>query len=495
MTTYLLRRLFLIPVTLFCIIMVNFIIINLAPGDPSSFTEISAESGAVKKEGSAVSGGDMRYLQFREHYGLTLPLIFNNWPSMSLDEVLHRLKVLSDPAHGGLPLKEYEAMRVTFGDQSRFVMDKLLEVIKDNQLALPLRIAASTFFVRGGTRQAYVNASPNEVQKNYNRKVAEDNLFLSMQKLEKTDPPITLKEKIHALSQWYDKNKEIYVFEPEGWEKLNIFFFETRFCRYFGRVLTLDFGTIRNDPNKTVISEVVKRLKYSLTLSVIPMILTFFFCQLFGFVMAYYQGKSVDQGLNLLFLLLYAIPIYVAAPFLIEKVALGHYFFFTSTPIPLSGFHSPEKVYLELTSAEKLRDIVAHLALPLASIMYGGLAAQTRICRTAVSEVMKLDYVRTARAKGLSVVETMVKHVGRNASITIVTSVASSLGVVLGGSLIVETLFEIPGFGKFFYEGVINRDYNVIMFSSLAGSFLALMGYVVADIMYMFLDPRVTLDK
>ena len=78
--------------------------------------------------------------------------------------------------------------------------------------------------------------------------------------------------------------------------------------------------------------------------------------------------------------------------------------------------------------------------------------------------------------------------------ITIVTSLAGSLGVILGGSLIVETLFEINGFGKFFYDAILNRDYNVIMFSAIAGSFLALLGYLVADIAYTILDPRVTLD-
>ena len=126
--------------------------------------------------------------------------------------------------------------------------------------------------------------------------------------------------------------------------------------------------------------------------------------------------------------------------------------------------------------------------------MYGSLAAQTRLSRTAVLEVLKQDYVRTAKAKGLSPSKILFKHVGRNASITIVTSIAGSLGVVLGGSLIVETLFEIHGFGKFFYDAIINRDYNVIMFSSFAGSFLSLAGYLMADIAYTILDPRLSLE-
>jgi peptide/nickel transport system permease protein len=107
---------------------------------------------------------------------------------------------------------------------------------------------------------------------------------------------------------------------------------------------------------------------------------------------------------------------------------------------------------------------------------------------------MRQDFVRLAKAKGVRQFDLLVKHVGRAASITIVTSLAASLGVVLGGSLIVETVFEINGFGRFFYEAIVQRDYNVVLFSAFAGSFLTLIGYLLADISYTILDPRVTLD-
>jgi len=195
-----------------------------------------------------------------------------------------------------------------------------------------------------------------------------------------------------------------------------------------------------------------------------------------------------------IFLILYATPVFVVAPFLIEKVALNHTFPFTDIPIPFSGFESPASIYDYQTATGRLFDILRHIFLPVVTIMYGALAVQSRLSRTAVLEVYRQDYIRTARAKGVSAFAILWKHVGRNAGITIVTSIAGSLGIVLGGSLIVETIFGIDGFGRFFYEAIINRDYNVIMFSALAGSFLTLMGYLVADIAYTLLDPRVTLE-
>jgi len=173
---------------------------------------------------------------------------------------------------------------------------------------------------------------------------------------------------------------------------------------------------------------------------------------------------------------------------------LHHNFPFSDTPIPISGFTSPDAIYDRETSYQRVLDIFEHIWLPLAAIMYGSLASQARLSRTAVLEVLRQDYVRTAWAKGAAPFTILYKHVGRNAAITIVTSIAGSLGIVLGGSLIVETLFGINGFGKFFYDAVINRDYNVIMFSALAGSLLTLLGYLVADIAYTLLDPRLTLE-
>jgi peptide/nickel transport system permease protein len=121
------------------------------------------------------------------------------------------------------------------------------------------------------------------------------------------------------------------------------------------------------------------------------------------------------------------------------------------------------------------------------------MALQTRLSRAIFADVLSLDFVKTAKAKGAGPIALYGKHVGRNAAIPIITSVAGSLGVIIGGSVIIETIFEIHGFGKFFYDAILNRDYNVMMFSSLMGSFLALVGYLVADLCYMALDPRVEL--
>lgn len=480
MVHYLIRRLLLLPVTLLAIILVNFVILNLAPGDPTSRLDISSTGEASRSENMQVIG-ENRYLQFREHYGLTLPILFNRWPLIPEQKIRQAMETLHEKEEQGGP--KYHALYTLWGDRARFMLGALLKIAADEKRPVAQRRIAANLFIRGGTRQGYVGPGLSPQQKEYNNKVASDNQLLHKLYIKKSDLR-EIEKKVGKLSAWYEKNKSLPL---SFGGKTKIFFLETRFFRYLSRVCTLDFGTLRNDANKTVISEVGKRIKYSLTLAIIPLLITFALCQVFGMIMATHQNRWPDLSLNILFLILFAIPIFVAAPFLIEKLALPF-------SLPFTGFHSPEETYSTLTSPKRIADISLHIFLPLIAIIYGSLAVQARLSRTAVLEVLRQEYVKTARAKGLPWQTVLIKHVGRGASITIVTSLAASLGVVLGGSLIIETIFEINGFGRFFYEAIVNRDYNVVLFSAFAGSFLTLIGYLIADISYTMLDPRVSLE-
>lgn len=500
MAVYILRRLLLLPLTLFCVLLINFIIINLAPGDPVSYAEISAEGSANMHETrSSTFGADERYLHFREFYGLTLPILFNTWPWLSFDYVNTTLSKLTTHKETPtslekMPTKQYNQLRTLFGDQSRFIMPHLLTILTSPVEPLEVKRSALLFFIRGASRQGHLGGRLTAEEKEWNNKIMRDDRILRSFIFDVREPIEGISKKINALKAWYEKNNSFYHFEMSTKEKISALFFESRLMRYMNRVARLDFGTLRNDSSRRVIDEVTKRFKYSLTLSLLPMILTFVCCQFFGILMAHYQHRWPDYTFNLFFLAVSSVPVFVVAPFLIEKVALHHDFPFTEIPIPINGFTSADRIYNQETSFQRLKDVLQHIALPIVAVMYGSFASESRLSRTAFLEILKQDYIRTAKAKGLAPVRILLKHVGKNAAITIVTSLAGSLGIILGGSLIVETLFDINGFGKFFYEAVINRDYNVIMFSALAGSFLTMMGYLMADLAYMWLDPRITLD-
>ena len=491
MTSYILRRLCLLPLTLFAIILVNFVILNLAPNEPANSMQRSSTGDASRQASDSSGWEEHGYLQFREHFGLTLPILGNSWPSISEKKLKDALVTLSTKKEE-METQKFHDLYSLWGDRSRFIMPLLLKEIENPANPLALRKVALNLFVRGGTKQGHVGPQLTTEEKEENRTWSKDNDFLGKLRSKTEDSAVDIDAKAALLSTFLASHIDEYSY-PFA-KKMSTFFVDTRFSRYFRKVITLDFGTIRTDRNKTVTSEVAKRVKYSLTLALIPMLITFVLCQFFGMVMAVNQNRWPDLTCNLFFLILFAVPIFVVAPFLIEKVALHHTFFFTNIPIPFSGFSSPNEIYENLTSTERLQDITLHIFLPLIAVIYGSLALQSRLGRTAFLEVLRQDYIRTARAKGIAKSAMLFKHVGRSAAITIVTSLAASLGVVLGGSLIVETVFEINGFGRFFYDAIVQRDYNVVLYSAFAGSLLTLIGYVIADISYMILDPRVSLE-
>ncbi len=493
MIHYLIRRLLLLPITLFAIILVNFVILNLVPGDPVNTADRSNTGDLTRNADSEGSMEENHHLQFREHYGLTLPILLNNWPALTQDAVNRAFDQLLTKTKNGkeMSVQDYHELRVRWGDRARYIMPLLLKKADTPTLSFEERRAAANLFIRGGTKLGFVGPTLSQRQKFLNREIATSNQKLAQNRVSERDDEKTLNKKVSQLIAWYEEEGGEGAFTKRGGDRLHALFLETRFSRYLSRVLALDFGTLRNDSNKTVISEVAKRIKYSMTLAVVPMIITFGFCQIFGMLMAVKHNQWPDVSLNIFFLILFAVPIFVVAPFLIEKIALHHTIPFTNIPIPYSGFHSSYALYDKMTSGERLGDTVLHIMLPLTAIMYGTLAVQARLSRTAFLEVLRQDWVKMAHAKGLPLSMVLVKHVGRNGAITIVTSLATSLGVILGGSLIVETVFEINGYGRFFYEAILNRDYNVVLFSAFAGSLLTLVGYLVADVAYTLLDPRV----
>ena len=145
MLAYIIRRLLLLPLTLFVIVLVNFVIINLAPGDPISSSEISEDGAATRDEEQNLAfGSDFAYLQFREHYGLTLPVLFNTWPWISEEKTKDDLLSLSTRKWHPDDLEEmsvqsHEKLRTRLGDQARFTMHNLMSIARSPKADLELQ--------------------------------------------------------------------------------------------------------------------------------------------------------------------------------------------------------------------------------------------------------------------------------------------------------------------------------------------------------------------
>jgi peptide/nickel transport system permease protein len=140
-------------------------------------------------------------------------------------------------------------------------------------------------------------------------------------------------------------------------------------------------------------------------------------------------------------------------------------------------------------------DFAWHSLLPIICLTYGGLAALSRYARSGMIEVVRQDYIRTARAKGLTEKVVIFKHALRNGMIPIITLLANLLPVLIGGSVIIEFIFSIDGMGQLGYLAVVERDYNVVMAVATLSAVMTLIGILLSDIAYVIVDPRISFES
>jgi len=248
------------------------------------------------------------------------------------------------------------------------------------------------------------------------------------------------------------------------------------------RIARFDFGESFKD-GRLVIIKVLERLPATLLLNVLSLLLIFFAALPIGIMSAVRQDSFFDKGMTIFVFFGFSVPAFWLALLLmiLFGVILGW--------LPISGMHSVNFPYFPLWG--KAWDMIKHLILPVFVSAFGGLAYLSRYSRASMLEVLRQDYIRTARAKGVPENKVIYSHALRNALIPIVTLLGLSLPGLIGGGFIFETIFAWPGMGRLGYQAIMARDYPVIMGVGVIAAFLTLLGNLIADITYAFVDPRI----
>jgi len=256
---------------------------------------------------------------------------------------------------------------------------------------------------------------------------------------------------------------------------------------WIASVAKLDFGNEFFRPNVKVRDEIFKRLKVTVPLAIVSVVLSYLIALPLGIFSAVKSGTLIDRGSSFIVFLLYAVPTFWAGLMLI--------LIFGATGLdwlPVLGLH--DKDADTFTRGQYIWDVVRHCVLPVVCLTYGSFAYLSRQMRVGMLDVIRQDYIRTARAKGLSERTVVMKHALRNSLIPVVTLFASVLPILIGGSVIVESVFSIPGMGLYAFEGIVQRDYNVVMATVTFSALLTLVGFLISDITYVFVDPRIAYD-
>ena len=252
----------------------------------------------------------------------------------------------------------------------------------------------------------------------------------------------------------------------------------------------------RHRPVGTMILEA---LPVTLLLNLITIPIIYSVSIYLGIHAARHRGKLQDVGSGTVLLGLWSIPSIWAGVMLIGFFASREYL----KLFPTTGLHdvrAESMLFLPSFGPEGfqrgwLLDTLYHLVLPVICLTYGGFAFLAKLSRGAVLEALMADYVRTARAKGLSEKAVLYNHVLRNSLLPLITVAAHLLPGLIAGAVVVETIFGIPGMGKLTIDAINARDREVVLATTLVAGVLSLIGILIADICYAIADPRVSYDK
>ena len=257
------------------------------------------------------------------------------------------------------------------------------------------------------------------------------------------------------------------------------------YSKWFSDALKGDFGRSFRY-NEPVLETIVSRFPVSIFYGLMTMLITWSVCIPLGIVKALKHNTPIDSSTSVVIFLGYAIPNYVVAVILV-LIFVAKYRMF-----PIGGFTSFE--YDTLSTFEKIKDILYHAVLPLASYVAGTFALQTMLMKNSLMDNLAADYVRTALAKGNSFKKAVFKHAIRNSMIPIMTSIGGSILFIISGSFVIEQIFNINGFGLLGFQSLVNRDYPVVMGIISLSSLLSLIGNVISDFCVALTDPRVKFE-
>ena len=258
--------------------------------------------------------------------------------------------------------------------------------------------------------------------------------------------------------------------------------YPVQLANYLGRVLTLDLGYSYRQ-QRTVSSLILERLPATLLLTATAFILALISGIFLGTLAGIRAGKWSDTLLTIVSLLLYATPVFWLGLMLVLLFAVELDW------LPAFGYAT---IGVQMTTLERMLDIGKHMILPVISLAAVYLAIYTRLMRSSVLDVTHQDFIKTAKAKALKQGAIIMRHILRNAMLPIVTVAGMQAGALVGGAVVIETVFAWPGLGRLIYDALLQRDYPVLLGVFLVMSVIVIALNLLTDAIYRMIDPRVS---
>jgi peptide/nickel transport system permease protein len=483
--TYVVRRVLLMVPTLFGITMIVWLLMVASPGRPG--TQASAggsDSGAAMDPSKERAKGESQRI-FRRHFALDRPLFWNSWTDLDDDDVLEAVRLSRAPIEdvGAKAKREASERLEDWGDYAVPALVRLLaatagEPARQDEVLHWLRLNSVRVV------ESSYGKTPDAATVARNQAWAKENYEIAAWRWRPEDPPARRAEVVGLWQGWYERSRAARW--EWGWfARLRIAATDTQFATYWSHLLRLDFGASHHykRPVWDLISE---RLPVSLFLSLVSLLIVYVLAIPLGIFSAVRPYTVTDRTMTIGLFLLYSLPSFFVGTVLLRLLTVGEPFRW----FPTGAFEGTDAI--SRNTWDRVTNVLWHTTLPLVTLSYGGLAGLSRFARTGMLDVIRSDYVRTARAKGLSESTVILRHAARNGMMPVVTLLGGTLPALLGGSVIVEFVFNIPGMGTLMLEAILNKDFNIVMAESVLVAVLTMVGILLADVLYAVMDPRIS---
>lgn len=474
MINYLVKRILLFIPTLFVIILLTFILSKLAPGDP-----VEQMLGGVTEAGGQLADkqtSERIYRETRQNLGLDLPVFYFTLSSAAVPETLYKIEKKQHRYTLSRLIDNYgnwPEIAGYFNSVNTFEYEVFVAKAKTDDKLYP-----AIKFIYDEVQELFLAYKEDEISlhlKNIEEEISRDKTL------------IELNPGFDALKESFLKIRQNQTIYKNYIPVLHFYGYKNQFHQWMINVFQGNFGKSYQDkrPVKSVLKEAIK---WTLMLNICAIIIAYLISVPVGVYTARHRGKFSDRLFTLLLFILYSLPTFWIATLLIIFLGGGDY---------LAIF--PESGITDLPSDapfwDRFLDITYHLVLPVFCLTYVSFAFISRQMRSAMLNSLSQDYIQTARAKGLPENKVIWKHAFRNSLIPLITLFAAVFPAAVSGSVVIESIFSIPGMGQKSWFAVLARDFPVIFAVLTISAILTLVGNLVADILYALTDPRISFTK
>jgi peptide/nickel transport system permease protein len=490
MVKYLVRRILLFIPTLIIISLLAFVISVSAPGDPVSRMMSSAESGDVFQSQSVIQLQQQQL--WRHRLGLDLPVFYFSMTPASFPDTLYRiydrgersaLKSLLYQFGNWKSIEAYHSsLKKLFADLDQIKLDSASQksLLRSEIHEAINQSRFNTLALLSSSQTNLIATLLSEMQAQFSRYSFFSAVSSDLQGVRQKFEQMKI-----ASQPWKNYFPAIH------------FYSHNQYHRWLFGDGVYSKGLIRGDLGISLVSQMAvstiiwQHIGWSLLLTFISVILAYIISLPVGIRAAVKHGSAFDRSSSVILFLLHSMPAFWVATLLLLVFAnptVLHWF-------PASGVKPVSGYPANASFLEKVKLSLPYLILPTIAYTYGSLAFLSRLTRSSMLEILHQDYIRTARAKGLPERMVIYKHAFRNALLPIITVFANILPATLGGSVILESIFSIPGMGLETFHAIQNQDYPMIVGVFTLTGVLTLIGYLVADILYVVADPRISFSK